>query len=114
MSLDRQTQEAIWQVVNDIPAGKVLAYGEIAALAGYPRGARMVARALRAAPRSMALPWHRVINAQGKISFPSDSTYFRQQKERLESEGVVFVNGRVNLQQYGWKGVVDELIWGEQ
>ena len=61
----------------------------------------------------MNLPWHRVINSQGKISFPSDSAGYRQQKNLLEKEGVIFLKGKVNLQTYGYAGVLDQLLWGE-
>ena len=83
--------KAVWQVVKGIPRGHVLTYGEVARLAGMSRAARRVSQAMRRAPRDMELPWHRVVNAQGKISFPEDSSGFRRQKDRLEAEGVVFL-----------------------
>ena len=69
--------------------------------------------ALRRAPDAMSLPWHRVINSQGKISFPDDSAGYRQQKNLLEEEGVVFLKGKTDLKRYGYSGVVDRLLWGE-
>lgn len=104
---------AVWQVVQDIPHGCVLTYGEVARLAGSGGSPRRVSQALRQAPRSMKLPWHRVINSQGKISFPVGSQGHQQQKTRLEKEGVVFLNGRTNLQRYGYPGALDKLLWGE-
>jgi methylated-DNA-protein-cysteine methyltransferase-like protein len=103
----------VWKVVSEIPSGHVLTYGEVARLSGMPRAARRVSQALRRAPRDMGLPWHRVINAQGKISFPEESSAWKQQKDRLEAEGVVFLNGKINLQQFGYRGAVDRLLWGE-
>jgi methylated-DNA-protein-cysteine methyltransferase-like protein len=102
----------VWKVVSEIPSGHVLTYGEVARLAGMPRAARRVSRALRRAPRAMALPWHRVINAQGKISFPEDSDAWRRQKDMLESEGIVFLNGKIDLDHFGYRGAVDRLLWG--
>ena len=96
-----------------IPPGHVLTYGEVARLSGMPRAARRVSQALRRAPRGMELPWHRVINAQGKISFPEDSSGWKQQKDRLESEGVVFLNGKIDLDCFGYAGAVDRLLWGD-
>ena len=61
----------------------------------------------------MKLPWHRVVNAQGKISFPEDSNGYRAQKERLEAEGVVFIKGKIDLDRYGYRGALDHLLWGE-
>jgi methylated-DNA-protein-cysteine methyltransferase-like protein len=91
----------------------VLTYGEVARLAGMSRAARRVSQAMRRAPRARKLPWHRVVNAQGKISLPSDSAGFRQQKERLEREGVVFINGKIDLMRHGYKGALDHLLWNE-
>lgn len=109
---DESWVKTVWQVVRDIPRGHVLTYGEVARLAGQPRGARKVGQALRRAPRKMQLPWHRVINAQGRISFPEDSYSWRRQKDLLETEGVVFLDGRVDLERYGYRGAADHMIWG--
>lgn len=111
---DRDWARKVWQVVGDIPSGHVLTYGDVARLSGMPRYARRVSQAMRWAPRELQLPWHRVINAQGKISFPADSAAWQEQKDLLEEEGVVFVNGRVDLQRYGYQGAVDRLCWGPQ
>ena len=105
--------KAVWQVVAGIPRGHVLTYGEAARLAGMSRAARRVSMAMRRAPRGMQLPWHRVINAQGKISFPSDSSGYQRQKELLEQEGVVFLNGKIDLERFGYQGALDHLLWGE-
>lgn len=103
----------VWQVVQGIPRGCVLTYGEVARLAGVGGSARRVSQALRRAPSGMKLPWHRVINSQGGISFPADSDGYRQQKSRLEKEGVVFLNGKTDLQHFGYAGVLDQLLWSE-
>ena len=102
----------VWKVVSEIPSGHVLTYGEVARLAGLPSAARRVSQALRRAPRQMELPWHRVINSQGKISFPEDSSGWKRQKDKLENEGVIFLKGKVNLDQFGYRGAVDRLVWG--
>ncbi len=104
---------AVCQVVQEIPRGCVLTYGEVARLAGGGGSPRLVSQALRQAPQGMKLPWHRVINSQGRISFPAGSQSHQQQKSRLEKEGVVFLNGRTNLQRYGYSGAMDKLLWGE-
>lgn len=105
--------QSVWKVVSEIPSGHVLTYGEVARLSGMPRAARRVSQALRRAPGDLNVPWHRVINSQGKISFPEDSSGWVQQKDRLEEEGVVFLKGKVNLDQFGYRGAVDRLFWGE-
>ena len=110
---DRNWARTVWQVVADIPPGHVLTYGEVARLTGMPRYARRVSQAMRWAPQSMQLPWHRVINAQGQISFPKDSNGYRRQKDLLQEEGVVFVNGKVDLIRFGYQGAIDRMLWGE-
>jgi methylated-DNA-protein-cysteine methyltransferase-like protein len=110
---DVNWHQSVWKVVSEIPSGHVLTYGEVARLSGMPRSARRVSQALRRAPRGMALPWHRVINSQGKISFPEDSTGWVQQKDILEKEGVVFLKGKIDLDHFGYRGAVDRLLWGD-
>ena len=105
--------KSVWQVVQGIPRGHVLTYGEVARLAGMSRAARRVSQAMRRAPRGMTLPWHRVVNAQGKISFPADSPGFQQQQDLLEEEGVVFIKGKIDLNRYGYQGALDHLLWGD-
>jgi methylated-DNA-protein-cysteine methyltransferase-like protein len=90
----------IFAVVRRIPQGRVTTYGRIAALIGHPRAARLVGYAMHRCPSG--LPWHRVINAQGRISLPADSTGGIAQRRRLEKEGVVFIGGRIDLDRYGW------------
>lgn len=98
-------------MVKKIPSGRVSTYGEIARMSGLPRRARLVGTALRAAPAEFDLPWHRVINAQGKISFAIDSERFKQQKALLQEEGVVFRAGVIKLEDFAWKESCDELLW---
>jgi len=54
-----------------------------------------------------------VVNAQGRLSLPPDSEGYRQQKERLQEEGVVFIDGRIDLERFGYWGALDQLLWGE-
>jgi methylated-DNA-protein-cysteine methyltransferase-like protein len=105
--------KAVWQVVQGIPRGHVLTYGEVARLAGMSRAARRVSQAMRRAPRRMQLPWHRVVNAQGMISFPPESIGHRRQRELLEGEGVVFREGKIDLERFGYRGALDQLLWGD-
>jgi methylated-DNA-protein-cysteine methyltransferase-like protein len=120
MKSDKQSQKPdgnwhqnVWKVVSEIPPGHVLTYGEVARLSGMPRAARRVSQALRRAPRGVKLPWHRVINSQGKISFPENSSGWQRQKEMLEGEGVIFLNGKIDLEKFGYRGAVDRLLWGD-
>ncbi len=92
--------EIIWQIVAAIPKGKVSTYGQIAKSAGYPTHARYVGSTLRNLPNNSKLPWHRVVNAQGKISFPPGSEAYNRQKSLLESEGIVFIDKKLSLEKY--------------
>lgn len=93
--------EHIFAVVRRIPTGRVATYGQIARLVGRPRAARQIGYALHRCPSG--LPWHRVLNARGRISLPADSTSALAQRRRLEAEGVVFIAGRVDLARYSWQ-----------
>ena len=94
----------IWQVVALIPAGKVATYGDVARLAGMPGAARRVGRALRVLPKGTRIPWHRVINAQGRISLPPGSASQYTQRDRLEAEGILFkANKSIDLKRFRWR-----------
>lgn len=109
---DDDNYQRIWRTVADIPFGKVATYGQIAELAGLPRQARLVGYALHNTPDSLDIPWHRVINAGGRISFPKDSEPYRRQRDLLSEEGVAFIGGRIDLALYRWQaGDLDELLW---
>lgn len=101
----------IWDTIRDIPPGQVASYGQIAEIAGVPRGARQVGYALRHAPESEAIPWHRVVTASGKIAFASGSGPFREQHRRLSHENVPVRSGRVDMGRYRWQPDLDELLW---
>jgi methylated-DNA-protein-cysteine methyltransferase-like protein len=97
--------ERIHQIVQLIPYGRVATYGQIARLLGMTRGARTVGWALRSVPEGLDVPWQRVINARGTISFRPDSPGAVIQRALLEEEGVIFdEQGRVDLTVYGWAG----------
>ena len=99
----------VWAAVKRIPRGKVATYGQIAALVGMPRHARQAGNALAATPDNMKIPWHRVINAQGRISLRLqrwDSGSDDLQRVLLESEGVIFDStGRIDLKRFQWQPV---------
>lgn len=95
----------IHRVVRRIPAGRVASYGQIAALAGRPRAARQVGYALHALAIDSDVPWHRVVDAAGRISARSGTEDpARLQRARLEAEGVTFdARGRIDLERFGWR-----------
>jgi methylated-DNA-protein-cysteine methyltransferase-like protein len=95
--------QKIYQVVAEIPEGKVATYGQIAHLAGLPGHARQVGYALAATPDELDLPWQRVINAKGEVSARAEPGYEGLQRAMLEAEGIVFsALGRVDLKRYQW------------
>ena len=101
----------IWDTVCEIPQGRVASYGQVAEIAGIPRGARQVGYALRHLPRGYDVPWHRVITASGKIAFDKGSRAYNRQRDRLIQEDVPVVSGRVNMREYRWEPDLDELLW---
>ncbi len=96
------TQRAL-DLIRNIPRGRVTTYGRVACLAGKPRGARQVSRLLHSMSGKYDLPWHRVINAQGRISLPRSRGY-ELQRALLEEEGIVFSpSGQVDLSLFLWQ-----------
>ncbi len=95
--------ERVYALVRQIPAGKVATYGQIAALLGQPRAARAVGGALHRNPDAGLTPCHRVVNAAGRLApgFAFDGP--EEQAVRLGAEGVVVVDGLVDLARYGWR-----------
>lgn len=88
---------AFRKIILSIPPGKVSTYGQVAAAAGYPLYHRAVARLLRTEPPDI-LPWHRVVGAGGEIKLPG--TAAREQRARLELEGVAFRGKRVDMDRF--------------
>jgi methylated-DNA-protein-cysteine methyltransferase related protein len=96
---------SIYHIVRQIPSGRVATYGQIAAMAGFPRHSRFVGRALANAPTSMNIPWHRVVNAQGKISIRGMDGSDDFQLILLEEEGIEFgLNKRISMKRFQWDG----------
>jgi methylated-DNA-protein-cysteine methyltransferase-like protein len=99
----QKNRQRIWQSVYAIPSGKVASYGQIAALAGLPRAARFAGSSLKDLPASTKIPWHRVVNSQGKISLTKSSPSYKKQIQRLKSEGVLVRDGKVSMKDYQWR-----------
>lgn len=96
------TYELIWETVRQIPRGQVATYGQVASESGFPRQPRMVGYALHALPPRSGVPWHRVINASGRVSFPKGSEHYTRQRRLLRGEGIEFRGERVDLERFGW------------
>jgi len=101
-----KTYEQIYAIVRQIPQGKVATYGQVAELAGLIGKPRLVGYALyRVDAPPSDIPWHRVINAKGEVSYSivrNGADYV--QRALLEDEGIVFnANGKVNLTLYRWQ-----------
>lgn len=96
--------QKILSVVQTIPEGKVATYGQIARIAGIPKNARQVGYALHGVSEGTDIPWHRIINTKGQISFPVDSSNYAIQRALLEAEGIRFsLQSRISLKKYQWK-----------
>lgn len=102
MSIPEENRERFYTVLASVPAGSVITYGQLAEQAGCPRRARWAGQMLSRLPNNSKLPWHRVVNAQGLISFPEGSERYELQRTLLESEGVEFkLNGKIDLKRFG-------------
>lgn len=103
------TFDKIYFIVKQIPKGKVASYGQIATLAGNPRLARVVGYALHVNPDPKNIPCFRVVTRDGR---PSKAFVFggeNQQISLLESEGVRFINGHVDLDSFLWNPTAEEI-----
>ena len=99
-----RTYRRIYEIVGRIPRGRVATYGQIAELAGLEGHARQVGYALFALPSSIAIPWHRVINARGEVSTRGGSDSHELQRHLLEAEGIRFdEKGRCDLKKHRWQ-----------
>lgn len=116
----RTLRTTVYSLVKQVPRGQVTTYGQIGRMIPPPgdtppplfakQRARLVGRAMRDAPSDV--PWHRVINSQGKISLPLGSRGAAVQRKRLEAEGIIFDRfGRVDLDRFGWQGPDQQ--WGD-
>ena len=92
-------------MINRIPAGWVATYGQIAAMAGLPRRARLVGQILQNLDPAVKIPWHRVVNAKGEVSYSlSRNGGDAMQRRLLENEGVAFNDkGRFALERFRWR-----------
>ena len=95
-------EQALYSALAALPKGKLTSYGQLAKRCGYANYARQVGKTLSKLPKETKLPWHRVVNSQGKISLKGDD--FLRQEKRLNDEGfTINANNKVvNFQQYLW------------
>lgn len=100
--------ERIYDVVRQIPYGKVATYGQIAMLAGNPRWSRVVGYALHVNPDPAHIPCFRVINRLGEPSVAFAFGGINEQILLLEEEGVEFIDGRVDLSRFLWDGKINQ------
>ena len=106
----KELAQLILQVVALIPYGKVATYGQVAKMAGLPKHARLVGRVLQQVEDAQ-LPWHRVINSQGKISLSKlDAQGDNLQIIKLQAENIVVNAGKINLKLYQWDGEISKVI----
>lgn len=106
--MTRQSAEGgharIHAVVRRIPRGRVASYGQVARVAGLASHARLVGYAMAALPDGTSVPWHRVVNAQGRVSPRATRGADSLQRVLLEREGVRFdASGRIDLVRFGWR-----------
>lgn len=110
--MDRVTRtRRILETIREIPTGRVASYGQVAEVAGIPRGARQVGAVLRELADGHDVPWHRVLRSDGRIAFAAGSDAFAEQRSRLALEGVGVSAGRVDMHRFRWQPDLDELLW---
>jgi len=82
-------------ILNEVPIGECIAYGELAKQAGFPGYARQVGRLMKHLPKDTKLPWHRVVNSQQRISFAENTDAYIRQRTRLEQEGWTIIGTKL-------------------
>lgn len=102
----QNSYQKIYDVVKQIPRGRVATYGQVAALAGNPKWARVVGYALHVNPNPEEIPCYRVVNREGRLSDAFAFGGVNQQKALLEAEGIEVVNNFVDLEKYIWKKLI--------
>lgn len=94
--------QTVIEIIKQIPSGKVMTYGQIAKLAGSPRGARQVVRILHSMSKKYQLPWYRVVNAKGQIAIKDEQAY-QEQVMNLKAEGIeIGMHDVIDLKEYQW------------
>lgn len=101
--MEKNSYEKIYEVVRQIPRGTVATYGQIAALAGNRRWARVVGYALHVNPDPEHIPCYRVVNREGKLSDAFAFGGINRQKRMLEEDGIVVNGDYVDLKKYQWR-----------
>ncbi|MBI6190554.1 MGMT family protein [Providencia rettgeri] len=97
-------RDIIYNLIGSIPRGRVVTYGTLAKMAGYPAHVRQVCQVIRTIPAGSSLPCHRIINSQGKLSVKGEC-YLRH-KQALINEGIIFdLNDKIKLKDYFWEGL---------
>ena len=98
---DKTYRERVYQIVRQIPVGKVMTYGQLAIILGDGYTARTVGYVMHGSDEGV--PWHRVINSQGKCSTGRLTIPINLQQELLEAEGVIFnARGKCDVNQFQW------------
>jgi len=96
----KQVSENIIEIIKSIPSGKVMTYGQVAKLAGPPATPRLVSYLLHSSSDKYSLPWHRIINSQGKISLTGIAG--QEQIQLLLSEVIEINSGKIDLEKYSF------------
>ena len=108
--MEKTTFNRIYEVVKQIPYGNVATYGQVAALAGNRRWARVVGYALHVNPDPDNIPCYRVVNRMGEVSKAFAFGGENRQIELLEAEGIVFEDGKVDLKKYQWNQITLDML----
>lgn len=108
ISITDELAPYILAVVAQIPYGCVASYAQVARLSGFPKHARLVGKVLQQLDSESDVPWHRVINAQGKISLKKMNEQGENiQRNKLINEGVLVIQDKISLKAYQWDGNVE-------
>ena len=100
----RVDPKKVWCILSKVPEGKVITYGKLAEMVDARGSARIIGNILKQLPVGCELPWYRVVNSKGLISFLEGTPRHKRQRDRLKLERVLFSSGKIDLQKYLWNG----------
>lgn len=101
----KNTFQRVYEIVEQIPSGRVATYGQVASMLGNPRMSRAVGYALHVSPGNRQIPCHRVVNRFGGLARAFEAAGINEQRLLLEAEGVGFTEeGTVDLEHFLWSG----------
>ncbi len=96
-------KDKVYKVLRTVPKGKVVTYGQLAAMAGSPKASRAIGLFMKTNPDAPRTPCHRVVGSDGKLIGYSGKNGVPGKMQMLKEEGVKFKGDKVDLEKSQWR-----------